>query len=265
LTHYIPPSVTCKQRWGAPSIPTAASAYNPDLLREQETPLEIEKNWFLDQKVPAGGFVRILDSSQVWEERVNETRIITTEGWAITSRGWNFLKKQGGSEGHEQALITTIQKETKRTEELEEAGYIDHQHGQYYEHCSRSIVPRQLQEKQRCLPLLSFSRRDEEIYSPGGGKKDQRYLCGRAYQNKKRQVSWKRQAQCTTGSCGVSQKKGRRKSAHLSSAGKRSFLTKMKRNRKRRRTKRTGAKRMHITGRVYDTGHGGSKATSKWQ
>jgi len=26
-----------------------------------------------------------------------------------------------------------------------------------------------------------------------------------------------------------------------------------------------GAKRRHIAGRAYDTGHGGSKATSKWQ
>jgi len=39
----------------------------------------------------------------------------------------------------------------------------------------------------------------------------------------------------------------------------------MKRNRNRKRTKRTGAKRRHISGRAYDTGHGGSKATSKWQ
>jgi len=80
-----------------------------------------------------GGFFRIQDSSQVWEERVDETRIITTEGltkcldpgrgWTITSRGWNFLKKQECWEGHEQALIITIRKETKRTEELEEAGY----------------------------------------------------------------------------------------------------------------------------------------------
>jgi len=29
-------------------------------------------------------------------------------------------------------------------------------------------VPRELKERQRCLPLLSFSRRDEEIYSSGG-------------------------------------------------------------------------------------------------
>ena len=68
-----------------------------------------------------------------WEERVDETRIITMEGlttyldpgrgWTITSGGWNFLKKQVCWEGHEQALITNIRKETKRTEELKEAGY----------------------------------------------------------------------------------------------------------------------------------------------
>jgi hypothetical protein len=117
-------------RWEAPSMPTAA--YDPRLLREQETPLAIGKNWFLDQEIPAGGFVRILDSSQVWKERVDETRIITTgmtkcldsgRGWTITSGGWNFLKNQECWEGHEQALIATIRKETARTEELEEAGY----------------------------------------------------------------------------------------------------------------------------------------------
>ena len=95
-------------------MPTAA--YDPGLLREQETPLVIGKNWFLDQEIPAGGYVRIQDSSQVWEERVDETRIITTEGlttcldpgrgWTITSGGWNFLKKQECWEGHQQALIT---------------------------------------------------------------------------------------------------------------------------------------------------------------
>ena len=118
-------------RWEAPSMPT--SAYDPGLLCEQETSLVIGKTWFLDQVIPAGGFVRIQDSSQVWEERVDETIIITTEGltrcldpgrgWTITSGGWNFLKKQECWEGHKQALITTIRKETKRTEELEETGY----------------------------------------------------------------------------------------------------------------------------------------------
>jgi len=59
-------------------MPTAA--YDPGLLCEQEMPLEIGKNWFLDQEIPAGGFVRVQDSSQVWEKRLDETTIITTEG-----------------------------------------------------------------------------------------------------------------------------------------------------------------------------------------
>ena len=33
-------------QWEAPPMP--ASAYDPGLLREQETPLVIRKNWFLD-------------------------------------------------------------------------------------------------------------------------------------------------------------------------------------------------------------------------
>jgi len=46
-------------RWEAPSMPTSAYDHRP--LREQETPLVIGKNWFLDQEIPAGGFVRIQD------------------------------------------------------------------------------------------------------------------------------------------------------------------------------------------------------------
>ena len=104
-------------------------------LREQdsETPLVIGKTWFLGQEIPTGGFVRIQDSSQVWEERVDETNYITTEGlttcldpgrgWTFTSGGWNFLEKQECWKGHEQELIKTTRKETKRTEQLEEAGY----------------------------------------------------------------------------------------------------------------------------------------------
>jgi len=61
-------------------------------------------------------------------------------------------------------------------------------------------------------------------------------------------------------------KKGQRRSDHsVSSAGKKSSLTMMKRNRKSKRTKRTGAKRRHVVGKAYDTGLGGSKATFKWQ
>ena len=64
-------------QWEATSMPSLA--YDPGLLREQETPLVIGKNWFLDQEIPVGGFVRIQDSSQLWEERVDETKIFTTE------------------------------------------------------------------------------------------------------------------------------------------------------------------------------------------
>jgi len=145
-------------RWEAPSMPTPA--YDPHLLREQETLIQIGKDWFLDQNIPAGGFVRILDSSQVWQERVDETRIITTEGLTTCldpGRGWTITSRR--------------QSEQKSWRKLDS----DHQRGQYYEHCSRSIVPRESKEQQRCLPLLSFSRRDEEIYSSGGKKKDRRY------------------------------------------------------------------------------------------
>jgi len=93
----------------------------------------IGKTWFLGEEIPACAFIRIQDSLQIWEERVDETRTITTDGmttcmdpgrgWTIISKGWNFLKKKERWEGHEQALTTTIRKETKRTEEFEEAGY----------------------------------------------------------------------------------------------------------------------------------------------
>ena len=72
-------------RWEAPSIPT--SAYDPSLLREQETPLVIGKNWFLDQEIPAGGFVRIQSSGSKtrrryekseWTKREASRRKLTT-------------------------------------------------------------------------------------------------------------------------------------------------------------------------------------------
>jgi len=54
-------------------------------------------------------------------------------------------------------------------------------------------------------------------------------------------------------------KKGGRKSTHLSSLGKKSFWTMMKRNRKWRRTKKTAAIRRCIAGRAYDIGQGGKQ------
>jgi len=44
-------------QWETSSMPTAA--YDPRLLSKQETPLEIGKDWSLEQKIPAGGFVRM--------------------------------------------------------------------------------------------------------------------------------------------------------------------------------------------------------------
>jgi len=67
-----------RMRWEAPPMPT--SAHDPGLLREQETPIVIGKNWFVDQEIPTGGFIRIQDSSQVWEEQVSRAK-------------WRMLKK----------------------------------------------------------------------------------------------------------------------------------------------------------------------------
>jgi len=68
-------------------------------------------------------------------------------------------------------LTTTIQRETKRTEELEEAGY----------RSPTWAVLRALQqintttriEGETAMSVLSFSWWDEEMYSSGGEKKDQ--------------------------------------------------------------------------------------------
>ena len=57
--------------------------YDCSLLPEQEMPLLIAKTWFLDQEIPAGGFFRIQNSSQVWEQRVDEIRIITKKCHSI--------------------------------------------------------------------------------------------------------------------------------------------------------------------------------------
>jgi len=58
-------------------------------------------------------------------------------------------------------------------------------------------------------------------------------------------------------------KKGAEEIRSFELSGKEISLTMMKRNRKRKRTKRMGAKRRLIAGRAYNTCHGGSKATSK--
>ena len=71
---------------------------DPLLLLEREVHAEIGMNWFLDQEIPKGGYVRILAESLLWGERLGKTRIGTTEGlttcmephreWIIASSSW---------------------------------------------------------------------------------------------------------------------------------------------------------------------------------
>ena len=127
-------SSTVKQRmqWKMPF--SLLSVDDPLLLLEREVHAEIGINWFLDQDIPShqkGWYVRILAQSLLWEERLGETRIRTTEGlptcmephrgWTIASSCWNFARKR--LLDWEQKLITIIHEETKCTEGKEEAGH----------------------------------------------------------------------------------------------------------------------------------------------
>ena len=50
------------------------------LVLDREVRAEIGINWFLDQEIPKGGYVRIIAESLLWEERLGKTRIRTIEG-----------------------------------------------------------------------------------------------------------------------------------------------------------------------------------------
>jgi len=124
-----PAWVERRMQWEAPSKPLAVD--DPLLLPEQEVHAEISKNWFLNRKIPKGGYVGILAESLLWEGHLDKTRIRTTEGlttcmephrgWTIASSSWNFLRQRWLD--REQELITVIQGKTKRTEEMEGAGH----------------------------------------------------------------------------------------------------------------------------------------------
>jgi len=137
----------------------------------------------------------------------------------------------------------------------------DPQHGQYYEHCSRSIVPGEA--AMSAPPFFQSAGRGDLLF--WGEKEGPTVVIWESYQNKKITVVWMKQAQCTTGSCSISQNKGRGnpeiRSCKLN--GKEIFFDCEETKLKEEKNKRLKAKRMHITGRAYDTGHGGSKATSK--
>jgi len=73
-----PARVKRRMQWEAPSQPLAVD--DPLLLPEREVHAEIGINWFLDQEIPKGRYVRILAKSLLWEEGLGKTRIRTTEG-----------------------------------------------------------------------------------------------------------------------------------------------------------------------------------------
>jgi len=52
-------------QWEAPSKPLAVDDHQ--LLPEREVHAEIVINWFLDQEIPKGGYVRILAESLLWQ------------------------------------------------------------------------------------------------------------------------------------------------------------------------------------------------------
>jgi len=73
-------STRVKQRMQREAPSKLLAVDDPLLLPEREVHAEISINWFLDQEIPKGGYVRILAESLLWEERLGETRIRTTEG-----------------------------------------------------------------------------------------------------------------------------------------------------------------------------------------
>jgi len=89
-------------QWEAPSKLLAVD--DPLLLPERDVYAEIDISWFLDQKIPKGGYVRIVAELLLWEERRGKTRIRTTEGlttcmephrgWTIASSSWMFFRKR---------------------------------------------------------------------------------------------------------------------------------------------------------------------------
>jgi len=73
-----PARVKRRMQWEAPSKPLAIDV--PLLVPEREVHAEIGINWFSDQEIPKGVYVRIIAESLLWGERLGKTRIRTTEG-----------------------------------------------------------------------------------------------------------------------------------------------------------------------------------------
>jgi len=121
----------------------------------------------------------------------------------------------------------------------------DPQRGQYYEHCSRSIVPGEA--AMSAPPFFQSAGRGDLLY---WGEKEGPTVV--IWESLSEQGNERGKHNARLGRVVQVKKRGEEiwKSAHVSSAEKKSSLTVMKQNRKRKRTKRMKAKRMHITGRA---------------
>ena len=67
-----PAQVKQRMQWEATSKPLAVD--DPLLLPEREVHAEISINWFVDQEIPKGGYVRILAESLLWEECLGKNK-----------------------------------------------------------------------------------------------------------------------------------------------------------------------------------------------
>jgi len=207
---------------------------------------------------------------------VDETRIITTEGlttcldpgreWTIISGGWNFLKKQECWEGHEQALITTIRKETKRTEELKEDRY-------------RSPTWAELRALQR---INSATRIEEEAamsappFFQSAGRGDLLFwgenegpmvVIWESLSEQENECWLEESSTMHDWVVWCKSKQGVEEIRSFELSGKEIFFNYGETKSKEEKNKKNGSKKKAHRGqsRAYDTGRGGSKATSKLQ
>ena len=118
-------------------------------------------------------------------------------------------------------------------------------------------MPRNLKEKQRCLPLLRvFQSGRVDLLFWGEKNKSHGSNIWEPIRTRKGKLAGRGKNDARWGGVVQVKKAGRKKSAHLSSAGTKSFLIIIKRKRRR-----WSEERVHVAGRAYGTGHGGSKPT----
>jgi len=103
-------------------------------------------------------------------------------------------------------------------------------------------VPRELKERQRCLPLLSFSPQDEEIYSSGRKKEGPTVIIWESL-SKQEKESWLEEAS-TMHDCVVwcKSKKGAEEIRSFELSGKEIFLNSDKTKSKEDQNKKNGSK-----------------------